>query len=73
MGFLSRLLGRQEPSLSASSKAVPQAAKRQQPSSPASGSFASDCFGSRPAPAVPVKIQNVSQIEAEPDSDDEET
>lgn len=74
MGFITRLLGRQESGLSASSKAVHPATKRQQPSSPASGSFTADCFGGRQGPPAPVKVlQNVAQVEADVESDDEET
>ncbi|KAF6255634.1 kinase-like domain-containing protein [Scenedesmus sp. NREL 46B-D3] len=70
MGFISRLLGRQQEGPALSSRVHP--AKRQQPSSPASGSFAPECFTpSRPVPAA-VKLQNLQQLTDPADDSDEE-
>lgn len=69
MGFFQRLLGRQQEGPALSSRVHP--AKRPQPSSPASGSFAPECFSpSRPAPAA-IKLQNL-QPAADPAEDSDE-
>eukprot|EP00775_Hariotina_reticulata_P009389 gene9389-9552_t len=74
MGFISRLLGRQQDSVGSRPAVHTASNKRQQPSSPQSGTFAPECWTGRsspPAPAV-VKLQNVQAPELEIDSEDDE-
>jgi hypothetical protein len=72
MGFISRLLGRQQDSVGTRPAVHSTSNKRQQPSSPQSGTFASEFCAGRSSPPAVVRLQSVQAPESEMESEDDE-